>query len=309
MAVYYWSGLSVLSMSNCQFSFKAMGGPCQLTLVCDDQGKVEEVALAIESEVRRLEEKYSRFRHNSLLSRLNRGQLNGVELDKETKGLLNYVEQCVDLSGRLFDPTVEVLREAWNFKAKLPPKSHQVRALFHRIGWQKVKWDGVSLEIPDNMSLDLGGVVKEFAADRARAILTQHNMTGLVNLAGDITVYNTAENIIEWPIAVRHPRWSGAIASIAISHGAVAGSGDYERFIETASQRYCHILRPDTGFPAEDGLISVTVVADNCLMAGTVSTVAMLKGKDGLRWLEEMAVPYLAIDQKMKIYGTIEVRE
>jgi FAD:protein FMN transferase len=291
------------------FLFKAMGGPCRLTLITDKSGQATQVCREIEQEVRRLESKYSRFRSDSLLSRMNRGELNGVPLDKETQGILNYIRQVYESSEGLFDPTVGVLREAWDFSSQQIPDREQIDILKHRLGWQKVKWDGTAVQMPENMALDLGGVVKEFAADRAKAILQKNGISGLINLAGDIVVSGSPENSQNWSVAVRHPRRSGAFATIQVGQGAIAGSGDYERYVEYQGRRYCHILRPDTGFPATDGLVSVTVLANNCLLAGTISTVAMLKGADGVNWLNEMGMPYLAIDQQLKPYGSIEVIE
>ena len=289
------------------YTFKAMGGPCRVSLISASEAHAQQVRKKIQQEVWRLEAKYSRFRNDSLLNQLNSGQLNGTKLDSETCGLLNYVAQCFSTSDGLFDPTVGVLKEVWNFSSNHIPKPEQIFKIKHRIGWQKVKWDGECLQIPDNMLLDLGGVVKEFAADRARIILQQAAMAGLVNLAGDIAVNGLPDTAEHWSVAIRHPRKSGAIATIGLANAAIAGSGDYERYIDCQGQRYCHLLRPDTGFPATDGLISVTVLAESCLVAGTVSTVAMLKGAAGIKWLEEMAMPYLAIDKNLKLYGSIEV--
>ena len=86
-------------------------------------------------------------------------------------------------------------------------------------------------------------------------------------------------------------------------NGALATSGDYERFIEVDGRRYCHILDPRTGWSAQ-GLSSVTVIADRCLVAGSLSTAAMLKGSDGATWLQSLGVRYIAIDEAGKICGT-----
>ena len=104
-----------------------------------------------------------------------------------------------------------------------------------------------------------------------------------------------------------HPRARGAIAQLALTEGAVAASGDYERFIEVDGRRYCHLLRPDTGYPAESSFSSVSVIAPSCLMAGSVATIAMLKGAEGIHWLEELALPFLAFDDSLNAFGSIEV--
>jgi thiamine biosynthesis lipoprotein len=93
------------------------------------------------------------------------------------------------------------------------------------------------------------------------------------------------------------------VAEIALSNGAIATSGDYERFIEIDGRRYCHILNPRTGWPAR-GLSSVTVISERCLVAGSLSTATMLKGKDGAAWLQGLGVRHIVIDENGKYCGT-----
>jgi thiamine biosynthesis lipoprotein len=93
------------------------------------------------------------------------------------------------------------------------------------------------------------------------------------------------------------------VAEITLSQAALATSGDYERFLEVDGRRYCHILDPRTGWPAQ-GLASVTVIADRCLVAGSLSTAAMLKGKDAAAWLQSLGVRHVVIDNRGKYCGT-----
>jgi thiamine biosynthesis lipoprotein len=206
----------------------------------------------------------------------------------------------------MFDPTVGILRNVWQYTEPKLPDSKKLQHMLADVGWAKLGWNGSSLVVPERMELDLGGIVKEFAADRLVAILNENGLSGLVNLAGDIAVSGPPPNEDSWTVAIKHPRQDGAIADIKLASGAIAGSGDYERFIVVDGIRYSHLLRPDTGYPANDSFCSVSVIAQSCLLAGSVSTVAMLKGSDGLNWLNEMELPYLAFDQSLKAYGSIE---
>jgi len=286
--------------------FQAMGGPCEvhLWLPTNDYSNITS---ELEAEVERLEEKYSRYRESSLLSRINRGELNSTPLDDETAALLNYADQCYQLSDCLFDPTVGILKNVWNYRGTALPEPYDLQNCLKHVGWRKLGWDGSTLNIPDGMELDFGGIVKEFATDRLTVILKEKGIAGLVNLAGDIAVSSTQPDGEPWDVAISHPREQGAIAVVKLSSGGIAGSGDYERYIDVDGIRYCHILRPDTGYPSTGGLSSISVIANSCLMAGSVSTVAMLKGQDASDWLDEMGLPYLAIDQSLNIFGSIEV--
>ena len=296
--------------------FKAMGGPCEVSLWLDPGRPVASEALfaRLQAEVGRLEAKYSRFQATSLLSRLNRGELNNQALDAETCGLLNYIDQCFDLSGQLFDPTVGILRQVWDYGRAQLPDPVALGRLLPSIGWLKLGWNGHHLQMVPGMALDFGGLVKEFAVDRLVVMLKQEGVSGLVNLAGDIGTSGLQPNDRPWQVAVRHPRQSEtALATLDLAVGGLAGSGDYERFITVEGKRYSHLLRPDTGFPPVDGLAAITVLADSCLMAGTVATIAMLAGptlagQTVQAWLDEMNLPYLAVDQTLNVFGSIKVK-
>jgi hypothetical protein len=94
--------------------------------------------------------------------------------------------------------------------------------------------------------------------------------------------------------------------SVSADHGALASSGDYERYITVDGRRYCHILNPITGWPSH-GLAAVSVMADQCLVAGTVSTIAMLKGRDGIRWLSDRGLKHFFVDENGICGGDIFV--
>lgn len=290
------------------YQFKAMGGPCELSLWLESRdGLPASIFNRMEQEVRRLEQKYSRFLPDSLLSRLNRQELNGQSLDDETSGLLNFAEQCYQASDGLFDLTIGTLHRVWNFQANELPQPERLQESLDCVGWKKLGWDGVSLAVPEHMSVDLGGLVKEFAVDRLMLILKEQKVSGLINLAGDIGVSDSQPSGQPWKVAITHPRAPGVIADIELYEGALASSGDYERFMVVSGKRYCHLLRPDTGFPPDEGNCSVSVLADQCLLAGSISTIAMLKGSEGRAWLDTLGLPFLAIDQNLNASGTVKV--
>lgn len=290
-----------------QHHFRAMGGPCEISVWVSDGDDVNELFKVLEQEVRRLESKYSRFRDDSLVSRLSTGELNGVDLDPETRGLLDFADQCFELSNGLFDLTVGALYQVWSFSDPQLPDRQRLAGVLDDIGWKKVGWNGRAVHNRQAIAIDMGGLVKEFAVDRLVQILRERSIAGLVNLAGDIAASRAQPEDKPWTVAITHPRRHGAIAEVKLEQGALASSGDYERFIEVDGTRYCHLLRPDTGYPETAGFCSVSVIAEQCLLAGSVSTVAMLKGSDGLAWLDMVNLPYLAFDQFLNASGTIKV--
>ena len=146
-----------------RYAFKAMGSPCELRLSgeCAD-----EIARAAQAEIARLEAKYSRYREDSLATRINRsaGDARGIEVDAETARLLDYAATAWRESGGRFDITSGILRRAWNFKAARVPTRAEIAALLPLIGWDKLEWRSPRIVLPRaGMELDFGGYVKEYA--------------------------------------------------------------------------------------------------------------------------------------------------
>jgi len=251
------------------------------------------------AEVARIEAKYSRYRPGSLVSRINAGAgAAAVEIDEETRGLLAYADACFLQSGGLFDATSGVLRRAWRFDQPRVPVDAEIAPLLRLVGWGRVELGPTSVRLPERgMELDFGGFGKEYAVDRAARVLREAGVdSALVNLAGDLMVLGPQPDGTPWRVGIRHPRREGAlIATLPVASGALATSGDYERFIEVDGVRHCHVLDPRTGRSAR-GFQSVTVHAASCLVAGSASTIAMLKGRDGgLAWLRQLGLPHFCV--------------
>ena len=301
---------AIIAMPDChRFSFHAMGSPCAIHLYADSATQAQQAAQQMRQEVLRLEQKYSRYRDDSITAAINRAAAAGasIEVDEETAALLDYADTLWQQSESLFDITSGLLRRAWDFKSGMLPPQNTIDALLPRIGWHRVKWSRPQLHFPQpGMELDFGGYVKEYGADCAAAVAQQQGVQhGLVELGGDIRVIGPHPDGRPWSIGIRHPREPGSVlADIQLEQGALASSGDYERCIEIDGRIYGHILDPRSGWPVS-GLIAVSVVADHCLLAGTGATVAMLKGSEGTAWLEQLGLPWLAMDADGRVYGTL----
>jgi thiamine biosynthesis lipoprotein len=291
-------------------AFKAMGSPCELHLHAGSEAQLDAAAETAIAEIARLEAKYSRYRADSLASRINAsaGDPEGLELDAETASLLDYAALAWEQSGGLFDISSGVLRRVWNLRAGRVPEPAEIEALRPLIGWHKIVWQRPRLRLPvAGMQLDFGGYVKEYAADRVAELCRERGLRhGLVDLGGDLAVVGPHPDGSPWRVGIRHPRApAGAIASVALAAGGIATSGDYERCMLVDGKRYAHILNPKTGWPVE-GLASVTVAASHCLIAGTASTIAMLKGgREGPRWLDRLGLPSLRVASDGELSGSL----
>ncbi|WP_276784291.1 FAD:protein FMN transferase [Thalassolituus oleivorans] len=275
-----------------------MASPCEVMLPYIDSNKddVQRVAQAAEEEVRRIETKYSRFRPDSILSKINSSDGQKTTIDAETHYLLNYSSVAFELSDGLFDITAGVLSKLWDFRNGIIPSPETIRTNLAYVGFQHIRFNSNSIILPAGMSLDFGGIGKEYAVDCAAAICKSAGIThGIVDLGGDLHVIGPQPDNRAWKVGVRNPRApENAIAELAIMQGGLSTSGDYERYFEHSGKRYCHLLLPKTGMPVSYWA-SVSVVAPSCLLAGTLSTIAMLKQSDARIWLDEQEIQYLGI--------------
>jgi thiamine biosynthesis lipoprotein len=288
-------------MATLTLPFQAMASSCEIHLEgVGTPGQLRRAAVAAVEEVRRIEIKYSRYRVDSIVSRINAqaGTGQAVAVDSETAGLIDFAAALHAFSEGLFDITSGVLRQAWDFKAGQPPTDVALQALLPLIGWQQVAWADGQVSLPQpGMELDFGGFGKEYAADRAAGVLmaagVQH---GWVNLGGDIRVLGPRADGRPWRFGIQHPRQAKAtIASVELSGGALATSGDYERFMVHQGRRYCHILNPRTGWPVHTWQ-SISATAPACTAAGALTTIAMLKGEAGPDFMAAQQAGYLAVD-------------
>jgi FAD:protein FMN transferase len=292
-----------------QNNFKAMGTPCDIQLFAADDLIARIAADAAIADVQRLEALYSRYREDSFLSEINRAAAAGgsIEVDEETACLLDYAVTCYEQSDGLFDITSGLLRQAWKFKDNRLPEQKQIDALLERIGWHKVSWKRPTLSfLVPGMELDFGGIVKEYAVDRAATLCQNEGVRhGVINLGGDIKVIGPRADGSPWRVGIRHPRQrEGLLDTISLYQGALASSGDYERCIIVNGMRYGHVLNPKTGWPVRH-LAAVSVIGDFCVVAGSASTIAMLKESDGTAWLDDLGLPSLWVDVDGQVGGSL----
>ena len=280
--------------------FKAMGTPCAVQLYAKTHVKAKRAADKIIADVGRLEALYSRYRDDSFLSEINRVAAVGgsIAVDAETAGLLDYAATCYQQSDGLFDITSGLLRQAWNFKSGEVADEAVIQKLLGRVGWDKLRWQSPVLTfLVAGMEIDFGGVVKEYAVDRAATLCLEMGIQhGIVNLGGDIKVIGPHADGSPWRVGIRHPRHNDTVLqTLELYAGALASSGDYARCIRLNGVRYGHVLNPRTGWPVRR-MASVSVVGDFCVVAGSAATIAMLKEDQGPEWLNELGLLHLWVD-------------
>lgn len=272
--------------------FSAMASPCEIKVETDDPALAAHLGAIGEAEARRIEAKFTRYRPTGIVARINAAGGAPVEVDEETAGLIGYAAQVHALSEGRFDITSGVLRRVWTFDGsnRVPGRAAVARVL-PLVGWDKVRWEAPVITLPAGMEIDLGGIAKEYAVDRvAQAIAREAALPTMVNFGGDLAT-SAPKSDGPWRIAIESldpAKVTGGV--LHIGAGAIATSGDARRFLLKGGRRYSHILDPRTGWPVENPPRSVTVAARTCLQAGTLSTLAMLKGRDAETFLKSEGV-------------------
>ncbi|MFA5114744.1 MAG: FAD:protein FMN transferase [Candidatus Omnitrophota bacterium] len=243
------------------------------------------------AEVQRLDKLLSRYNPESEVSLLNKkGEL---KVSRETMYVLKEAKEFWSLSDGAFDVTVVPLLDIWGFTEQdyRVPSEVEIRKALGMIGSDKIIFNEgnnvVKFKVPGPM-VDLGAIAKGFAVDSAVKKLKERGIGScLINAGGDIYCLGVKSGA-PWSVAVQDPRRSGFADYLRLKDCAVATSGDYRQFFQSGKRRYSHIMNPRTGYPADSGVVSVTVIAPDCLTADALATAIFILGKEkGARLAEK----------------------
>ncbi|MFK7890681.1 MAG: FAD:protein FMN transferase [Granulosicoccus sp.] len=275
--------------------FRAMASPCEVHLEMKSRKKAEHLLRLAHSEALRIESRFSRYREDNIVWTINNSAGSAVSVDEETARMIDFAEQCFELSEGLFDITSGVLRRVWRFDGSdTVPSAEAVQEVLRYVGWQKVQWQQPLLTIPAGMQLDFGGIGKEYAVDRTVSLLQENaDVSLLVNYGGDLHASAPPRQSESWRVGIECAQKANLPAgTLHLKRGALTTSGDAERFVLKDGIRYGHVLNPLTGWPASHAPASITVADATCVEAGVLSTIALLKGPDAESFLDEQGATY-----------------
>jgi len=247
-------------------------------------------------EVDRIERRLSVYRPESALARLNRfGQKGFVRLDPEILEILSEALRYAEASGGAYDPTAGPLVSLWGFgpgkRNPSPPPDEAIQACLRSVGYRELKVDtekGHLQFLQKGMSLNLGGIAKGYAVDRAVQVLKDYGLQrGLVNFGSTLYAWGSPPGAAGWPVSIQDPRREDKqIETVILRDQALSTSGDYERFFVHAGRRYAHIIHPNTGYPVS-GMASVSIIAPTAMASDVLSTAAFVLGPEAGKKLAE----------------------
>ncbi len=278
--------------------------------------KCTEAVQAAVDEINRLDDLWSVGNSESEISILNEN--GSVILSDETYTVVKEALELYDSTGGLFDITVYPLMVEWGFTTEdyKVPTDEKIKELLKLTGIDKISLDDETHQITleTGTQIDLGGIAKGYTSAKIMDIFSEYGVvSGLVSLGGNVQLYGTKVDGSDWRVGVENPdntikalSTSDYIGVVQISDKALITSGGYQRyFIDENGEKHHHIIDPRTGSPSNSGLISVTIVSDDGLLADGLSTSLFIMGKDDAisYWHEHSdQFDFILVDSEGKIY-------
>ena len=238
-----------------------------------------------------------------------------VTVSEETAEIISFALEMAQRTGGALDPTIYPVLTAWGFTtdSKQVPSQQQIAQLLEQVGYDRIRLNGTELTVPDGMELDLGAVGKGYTADLVTEILRRHGVTSaLISLGGNIQAIGSRPDGSDWRLGIRAPWESGNLGVLTVSDAAVVTSGGYENYFDDEQGNiYWHILDPSTGYPADSGLQSVTIVGREGKMCDALSTALFVMGAQSAEqyWRENGGFEMLLVTDSGEILITEGIAE
>ena len=245
-------------------------------------------------ECRRYERLLSRTIEGSDVWWINHAEGAPVEVSDDTAAILKCAIKIGDLSNGAFDVTIAPVSTLWDFTSEkaVLPDAEQIAKAAELVDYLKIELDGNTVRLPAGMMIDLGGIAKGYIADRIRIYLEERGVKhAILSFGGNVIAIGMKPDGSQWTIGIQDiDRPTGdPMLKTRSSGGSVVTSGIYERGFDLDGIRYHHLLSPDTGWPVQNELASVTILSDSSMEGDALSTAAFVLGREaGMKLIESL---------------------
>jgi len=298
-------------------SVKLMGNNFEFSVLADDPSWAEVCIRQAIAEVQRIEKLLTTFNEGSQTNAINaRAGIEPVVVDKEVFDLIERSLRLSALTQGAFDITYGSMdKRFWNFDQRMTelPDAKTAKEMVRLINYRNVilhKENNTVFLKEKGMRIGFGGIGKGYAADRAKAIMVSAGVKdGIVNAAGDLTVWGKQPDGQSWTIGIADPgKKNLPFASLQLTESSVATSGNYEKFTIIDGVRYSHTIDPKTGYPVH-GIKSVTIICTSAEIADAMATPVMVMGvKAGLGLINQIkGIACVIIDDNDKLYTSSNI--
>lgn len=238
-----------------------------------------------------IEHTFSRTRSDSELYRVNHRKEDRVQVSDDLAYVVKRGLEFYQMSEGKFDITIAPVSALWNFKSEDPqiPEESAIKEAVKKVDASKVHVQGNTLVFDSSETmLDLGALVKGYAADKLKKCLKEYGISSaMINLGGNVMTLGNKPDGTDWSVGIQKPfsRRNEVITTVKARDCSVVSSGVYERYFEKDGVLYSHILDASTGYPANSDLWQATILSDSSLEGDGLSTVCMLLGYEKAREL------------------------
>ncbi len=299
-------------------SRNAMYTIVSITVSSDSEKKSKEAIDKAFNELNRLERLLNFYSEDSEISMINKyaGE-RPVKVSQDTFDIIQKAIYVSEQTEGMFDITVGPLVRVWDFQNALIPEDQIIKDRTKLIGYKNIILDKERSTVflkKKGIEIDLGGIIKGYAADKAVDVLKKNGIkSGIVAVAGDIKTFGMRPDNKPWRVGIQNPREKGyndeIIAVIDISDLAISTSGDYQKYFIKDGKRYHHLLNPRTGHPVND-FQSVTIITDDAALADAFATGIFILGQEkGINLLKRLGLDGIIINIDGKIITTDGIKD
>ena len=235
------------------------------------------------AEIRRLESLLSVTKKGSDIFKINNSEGEEIKVSAEPYQLLEKALEISSLTSGKFDPTLRNLSSLWGFgteNAHVPTQS-EIDNSIKTVGIENIVLSKNKVKLLNNTKIDLGGIAKGYIADKAAEAMINAGMSyGIINLGGNVRTVGAKQDKAPWKIGVKYPDANSHFLIIECEDISIVTSGGYQRKFNQNSKTYHHILNPETGYPADSDIKSVTVIGKDGTLCDGLSTALFVGGSE-----------------------------
>lgn len=276
-----------------EYQGQTMGTIAYTVKYIDKEGK--NLKISTDSLLKAFNQSLSTYIPDSELSTFNQGTVFPFETEHFYK-VLAASKDVYEATNGAFDPTVGPLVNAWGFgpEGRKTPLEEEIATIKEKVGFDKIFFDSISVcKLHEGVYLDFSSIAKGYAVDIVAELLEANNIHNyLVDIGGELRAKGKNLENLTWRIAIEKPNFESQVressAILALENKSIATSGDYRNYYEKDGKKIAHTINPQTGYPAEQNILSSTVVAENCMLADAYATAFMVLGYEAsLKVLEQ----------------------
>lgn len=247
--------------------------------------------------------------------KLNHSNGKPVEVDAETKYVIEKAVEYSKLSEGTFDITIMPVKELWDFKSENPkvPDEKTLNEAVSKVDYNNIVIDGNKITLKNGAQIDFGGIAKGYIADKIKAHFKQNGVEkAIINLGGNVMMLGQKDKDTLWTVGIQHPdkERNESLATVKVKDKSIVTSGVYERYFKVGDKIYHHLLNPFDGMPANNGIASVTIISDNSMEGDILSTTCFVlgyeKGLALIESLEGVEAVYVFDDLSIKTSSGVE---